>query len=1341
MLLLAAARMIWRILLTSDPVAASLTLVNTPRRTHCFRRVGQALLGASVALLALTAVTIGRAEPQSVAQREASNLARSEFALAAQAAAGPLGDLSFTVPLPTGKQTPVVDGVLDEGVWSEATEVPLPCVRRAAQGRIVADARLLALRADGRVFVALALPARTGAATLLSFEPTALSKPLSVRLQANGSVTGTPENIGRDGQPELGLKSAAARVGDVLVVELELVLPAGEIVIVPHADALGLRPPHPLAEPKVRFIPDNVAWRLRAADGQPGQRAWSLAVDGEGLPAAAIAVKYASCRGFRQPAAGGEAQVSVDGREGRSHFAFRVPAALGATLLKITTQSMSCVEIKDGWRRFDTPKRELDPQFAAPEFDDGKWGPTTILNQDDPKHPIERPWVHYRVHFTMPEDQQGRRKSLFLNKIDDHAWVYVNGNFVGEHHRYDTPYRADVTDLVRAGDNLLAILIKNDQGPGGLVGRVAVEDDNFRPYALACAAFLPDLEQLLDRIRPLETDSELQPAVACKPRLEQLNGRLENLRSPLGTEDSLEDWDETFRQALSLRRQMVLSSPLLDFQRLVFVKRRNFGGHDAFFGYTSYLKRPPAELCVLESVREGLATRTLLQTDGGCIRDPDVSFDGRRVLLAYARDQQDTYHIYEIGADGEGLRQLTTSPPYSGAEPAPRNVGFQDVEPCYLPSGDIAFGSTRYVRFVDCVGQGEPVTILFVMDADGGRLRGISANHVHDWHPSVLNDGRIIYTRWEYTDRSQMWSHQLFVKNPDGSGNVNFYGSNSWWPVSMLHARAIPGSDRVVCTLAGHHSGTEQSGEIAVLDRSWGTEETGGVVGLFPPRKIEPIYADVPRPANAWYREPYPLSARQFIVSGRPPGCERFGIYLVDLYGNRVLLHEDDRLDALSPMPLAPRPTPPVIPPRANYRKDDALVYMVDVYRGRGLAGVERGTVRALRIIAFDVRDTPETGGLRQENGPSGGHSCPVSALGGSWHVKRILGTVPVHEDGSALFRIPAEDRVFFQPVDQEGRALQSMRSWVEPMPGETISCVGCHESQAETPPARPTIALQKGPSSVAPWYGPPRAFGFRREVQPVLDRYCVRCHDERDEKGLDLRGDATNWFSLAYESLRPFVKPIGPQGPAEMPPPRSQGAVASPLVDMLMKGHEDLTKGLDPESLDRIITWIDLNIPYYDNTAVTRPAGAFGNNSARAIVNDAAPLWDALGTRCAACHKSGFRIDPAIPPVQVPDLPKTMTRPCVNFTHPEQSRILTAPLARAAGGLGRCGEEVFTSRDDPTYKGALGVIQGWHDELLAHPREDMPGFVPCEAYTATEAKRQAWLKIEAANRRALVGK
>ena len=321
---------------------------------------------------------------------------------------------------------------------------------------------------------------------------------------------------------------------------------------------------------------------------------------------------------------------------------------------------------------------------------------------------------------------------------------------------------------------------------------------------------------------------------------------------------------------------------------------------------------------------------------------------------------------------------------------------------------------------------------------------------------------------------------------------------------------------------------------------------------------------------------------------------------------------------------------------------------LLDVYRGPGMAGVPRGTVKALRVIDFDVRDTPDTGGLRQEDGPSGGHSCPVSALGGSWHVKRILGTVPVHADGSAAFRIPAERRVFFQPLDEQGMAIQTMRSWVEAMPGEKITCVGCHERPQDSPPPRSAAGPGREPAPPQPWYGPPRAFSFAREVQPVLDRHCTSCHNAADPKGLDLRGDATNWFSLGYENLRPLVSPIGPQGLPGVPRPRSKARPPAGWSRCCWPGTKKVR--LDRESFDRIVTWIDLNIPFYDNTAITRPSRVALSDrvtgSGRAVVADPKPLWDALGNRCAACHAGGFRLDPVAAPCQVPDLPKTLRRP-----------------------------------------------------------------------------------------------
>ena len=787
-----------------------------------------------------------------------------------------------------------------------------------------------------------------------------------------------------------------------------------------------------------------------------------------------------------------------------------------------------------------------------------------------------------------------------------------------------------------------------------------------------------------------------------------------------------------------LAAEALLANPLLDQLQLALVKRPHFGGHDGFFGYTSYVKRSPAELCVLESVRQGGPVRTLLRTETGCIRDPDVSFDGRRILFAYARDERDDYHLYEIQADGSGLRQLTTSPPYAGPEPTVRGTGCQDVEPCYLPSGEIAFTSTRYVRFVDCVDV-EPVTTLFVMDGDGRRLRGISANHVHDWHPAVLGDGRLIYTRWEYTDRSQMWPHKLFVKNPDGSGTAAFYGSNSWWPVSMLHARAIPGSNRVICTLAGHHSGTDQTGEIGLIDRARGTEDAGGVVALFPPRQDR---ADLPRRSASQSHDPLhrALPAFRAVVHrlGLPAGAERFGLYLADFSGN-LLLAPRGPAAGLPVGDAAGGQTAAAGDPAAGRlsaeRRHGAAARRLS--RGRHGRGAARdGQVAADRRLrraryAGDRRAAPGRGPLGRALLPRQRLGRLVARQADPRHGAgpgRRLGGVP--HPGRAPRLLPAPRRARpGRPVDAElGRGHAGRADHLHRLPRIA------HRAAARGRGGGPGPGAGRSDPLVRPAAGlrlrPRGAAGPRSPLRP--------CHDAADQKGLDLRGDATNWFSLAYENLRPFVEPIGPQGSAGDGAAAVAGAAASRLVDLLLAGHEDVR--LDPESLDRIITWIDLNVPYYDNTAITRPSRVpLGNAftaSGRAVIGDPKPLWDALGNDCRGCHAAGSPWSRRPRPARSPICPRRMRRPPINLTHPEESRILTAPLARAAGGLELCGKPVWTGRDAPAYQAALRVIQGWHDDLVAHPREDMPGSVPCPAYTATQSKRQAWLQIEAANRR-----
>jgi formylglycine-generating enzyme required for sulfatase activity len=250
-------------------------------------------------------------------------------------------------------------------------------------------------------------------------------------------------------------------------------------------------------------------------------------------------------------------------------------------------------------------------------------------------------------------------------------------------------------------------------------------------------------------------------------------------------------------------------------------------------------------------------------------------------------------------------------------------------------------------------------------------------------------------------------------------------------------------------------------------------------------------------------------------------------------------------------------------------------MYMADVYSGRGLKGVPKGSVKKMRIFTYQY----SYHGMGGQNNRVG--------LDGPWDVKRIMGTVPVESDGSALFRIPANTPISMQPLDSDGRAMAIMQSWATAMPGETQSCIGCHERQNDAPPTKRTLASRKTPSEITPWYGPTRGFSFKREVQPVLNKYCVGCHDgkpRKDGKKLPdfiarpaVRQGGTQ-FTPSYVALRSYVRGITMEGDMHMLEPYEVHANTTALVQMLEKGHHNVK--LSGEAWDRIATWIDLNTP-----------------------------------------------------------------------------------------------------------------------------------------------------------------
>jgi formylglycine-generating enzyme required for sulfatase activity len=658
------------------------------------------------------------------------------------------------------------------------------------------------------------------------------------------------------------------------------------------------------------------------------------------------------------------------------------------------------------------------------------------------------------------------------------------------------------------------------------------------------------------------------------PRGPEFLARLEALErpSPSGTSG---------RQALAaLAREALLANPLLDSERLLLVKRRPFKNGQAISADTSLgwdmgLPRSSAgnsalpknaydnEIAVLQPVRpDGRLTTLFRPARHAFVGDVDLHFDGDRLLFA-STDDRGRWQVYELGADGTGLRQVSR-----GDQP-----DVDSYDPCYLPDGGILFCGSACFQGVPC--NFSDVAVAYRMDADGSHVRQLCFEQDHDFNPAVMDDGRVLYLRWEYSDLPHTNSRRLFTMNPDGTGQTVFYGSNSYWPNGIFGARPIPGQPgKVVGIVAGHH-GSHREGELVVFDAGRGRHEADGAVQRIPGRgrKIEPLVRDQLTEAS-WpkFAHPYPLSDKYFLVTCKLDARAPWDLYLV--YG------------LFEPVPLRPTPRPPVLPPRVDLRRTDAVVHLADVYHGPGLAGVPRGTVRSLRLFTYHFA-YQGTGGLLGTVG-----------LDGPWDIKRVLGTVPVESDGSACFRIPANTPISMQPLDEDGKALQLMRSWLVGMPGEVVSCVGCHEHPSSAPLNPDTLAARRTPAEITPWHGPPRNFSFKREVQPVLDRYCVGCHDGGTgprSAAPNFRGDVLTsdyksfipgngngfggrYFSVGYFELSRFVRRPGIESDMHLLRPGEYHADTTELVRRLARGHYQVQ--LDRESWDRLITWIDLNAP-----------------------------------------------------------------------------------------------------------------------------------------------------------------
>jgi hypothetical protein len=747
-------------------------------------------------------------------------------------------------------------------------------------------------------------------------------------------------------------------------------------------------------------------------------------------------------------------------------------------------------------------------------------------------------------------------------------------------------------------------------------------DQCCRPEALILAEDRDPLDVVLRRTEALLADLKQMPS--ARPLAEQ-EKRLAQVRAvadgvkPDGAEARL----RLFWDACKVRREVAFRNPLLDFDGILFVKRhRARKNHmcDQFFGVNA---RPGGGLYVLSApfgpapkLRDVLADAVVeagrlkgRRPEGGSFITPDLSYDGKTILFAYVEcgrgkhvghadpsrghwTEESCYHIFKVHADGTGLVQLT-----DGA--------WNDFAPAWLPSGRIAFISERRGGYGRCHPRPVPTYTLYDMAADGGDIRPLSVHETNEWHPSVTHDGRIIYTRWDYVDRHGCTAHMPWTTTPDGRdsralhGNFTHRGAR---PDMEIDIRAIPGSPKFVATAAPHHG--QAFGSLVLIDPRV-EDDDGGRYSQRPPWRHGPVRRITPdegfpetQRGKDVYGTPWPLS-EDYYLCVRDAAMRQedaatqtrgdYGIYLVDTFGNWELIYRDPQIACLDPIPLRPRHVPPAWPSHvaqvagrlpgtgqavavAGGGPAEGTMVVVNAYDG--LKPWPPGTrIKWLRIIhllptsVFPQRNT----GVRER---SSGDSIMLA--------RAVLGTVPVEEDGSAHFVVPAHKEVYFQALDEQGLAGQSMRSGTYVQPGETLVCQGCHErrEQAPRPPSGVPQALRRPASRPVPDVADSNPFSYPRLVQPVLDKHCVKCHAANKDKAPDLGREPTpRGFYTSYENLVPKYAFIN-YGDSYRTTPGRFGARASTLYGLLRKGHHDVR--LTEEEWHRLTLWLDCSSLFY---------------------------------------------------------------------------------------------------------------------------------------------------------------
>ena len=694
-------------------------------------------------------------------------------------------------------------------------------------------------------------------------------------------------------------------------------------------------------------------------------------------------------------------------------------------------------------------------------------------------------------------------------------------------------------------------------------------------------------------------------------QLAELEGKLRTLDPAGADENASTTAKQLYFAVRRIKRRITFANPVLDFDRILLVDSPYpHSVHESAHRNGCWYRYGGSRLLVLEGLGPDGNVRDLLPGIDGFLWRPDLSFDARKVLLCLKRTDGPAFHLYEIDLDGSGLRQLTDS-------------NHDDLDPIYLPDGRILFSTTRAHSYVRCLPT-SPSFVLARCDGDGKNIRIISRNNEPDYLPSLLPDGRVVYTRWEYTERP-LWRLQgLWTVNPDGTGTSVYWGNRSSHPDMLIEPRAIPGRDQVMFIGAGHHQFFD--GSIGIVDVDRGREFPNGIAKVTPDVPWPETGDGGPNPVASpryhvsgrysAYKSPYPIGPEDFLVSARVGAAGRgesvepdqaFSLYLMDIHGNRELVYRGNR-NVWYAMPVRPRPKPPIRPDQVDWPKPGqpsagGVLFSANVYEG--VEGLPVGKAKYLRVIQMDAKTYSSMTKTWRHSGPA------ISVIQEDG-VKRILGTVPIEADGSVHFKAPSGKALHFQLLDEHYRCLQVMRSFTGVMPGETRGCLGCHEQHSLSPERRSNAAaLAREPRDLTPppW-GASVSISYERFCQPILDKYCGKCHQGkgkgRAKLDLTLRG-GMHEKTITDPNLLPFKEPyltlVGPAwtspakasqpgaglagcmnvelhknyGPAR---PMTMLSYTSPLIERVMSGEHNGVR-ITGDDLRRLIAWVDCNCVY----------------------------------------------------------------------------------------------------------------------------------------------------------------